>query len=427
MRITHITAYDVSGGAARAAYRLNTGLRALGHDSRLLVQQKDSTDASVIPFAARRDLMSRVVRRIRGRLLQISRKPFVQRPAGASYFSDDRSEYGAEILGQVPASDILHLHWVAGVFDYSDFFPNIPKDLPVVWTLHDMNAFTGGCHFDGGCGRFAEHCGACPQLGSSNADDFSARAWKRKSKAFEALGKQGMHIVAPSRWLAGEAGRSSLLGGLPTTVIPYGIDTETYQPREQNTAREQFGIPADAKVVLFVAAWANEKRKGLSLLFEAIRGIEGIPELRVVTIGRAMLQEEVGRRCIRIDYVNDEISMSKVYSTADLFVIPSLQDNLPNTAIEALACGIPTVGFAAGGLRDIVREGKTGRLVAPGEVRALSDAIAELLQNPRQRATMAAECRRLAVEEYALEVQARRYVSLYENLLSARDSQRIGE
>ena len=419
LRITHINAYDVSGGAARAAYRLHRGLRGLGHDSRMLVQQKDSSDANVVQFSPRRDLARRVLRRIERIFLENSRQALAWRPEGASYFSDDRSEYGAEILSHLPDSDVLHLHWVAGVFDYRDFFPRIPRDLPVVWTLHDMNPFTGGCHFDGGCGRFMERCGACPQIGSSNGGDFSAHSWKRKKRAFEALAKRSMRIVTPSHWLREEVAKSSLLGGFAPTVIPYGLDTEIYQPRERKAAREQFGIPEDAKVVLFVADWANEKRKGLALLIEAIRSIEGIPELCMATLGRAMLEREIGRRRISINYVNDEATMSRVYSAADVFVIPSLQDNFPNTALEAMACGVPTVGFAAGGLVDIVREGKTGKLVKTGNVGAFGGAVAELLRDDSLRMRMAEESRRVAVEEYRLEIQARRYEALYENLVEA--------
>jgi len=425
VRITHINAYDVAGGAARAAYRLHQGLRQLGHDSRLLVQQKDSADPNVTQFNPRRDLPSRVRRRIQKQFLSISRKPFARLSPGASYFSDDRSEYRAELLSQVPPGDILHLHWLAGFLDYGSFFSGRPKDLPVVWTLHDMNPFTGGCHFDAGCGKFSELCGACPQLGSADTDDFSARSRRRKQKAFEGLDKTATHIVAPSRWIADEAKKSSLLGEFAVSVIPYGVNTEIYQPGGRKAARDQFGVPADAKVILFVADWANEKRKGLAVLFDAIRKIEAIPELCVVTIGRAMLEQDVGRPRISLDYVSDENTMSKVYNTADVFVIPSLQDNFPNTALEALACGVPVVGFGVGGLREIVREGKTGKLAVAGDARALSDAIAALLHDSARLGVMAEESRRVALQEYRLEIQARRYAELYQNLVEKRASIRI--
>lgn len=330
--------------------------------------------------------------------------------------SDDRSEHNGDVLRQMPSSDVLNLHWVAGAFEYSSFFRKVPNNLPIVWTLHDMNPFTGGCHFDGGCGKFVEHCGACPQIGSLKLDDFSAHVWERKNKALARVGANMMHIVAPSRWLAAEAKKSSLFGHWPVTVIPYGLETDRFQPRDRHFARQLFEIPSEAKVVLFVADWANEKRKGLDLLLEAIRGLGDLPELYAFAIGRNVSSRVLGVRGKTIDYVRDDLTLSLVYSTADVFVVPSLEDNLPLTALEALACGIPTIAFSVGGLPDIVREGQTGILAPMGDIGALRRAIAELLQNTERRATMAQQCRYVAVREYNLEVQARRYVALYEEL-----------
>jgi len=279
-----------------------------------------------------------------------------------------------------------------------------------------MNPFTGGCHFDGGCGKFVEHCGACPQIDSLKLDDFSAHVWQRKNKALARVGANMMHIVAPSRWLAAEAKKSSLFGHLPVTVIPYGLETDRFQPRDRHFARQLFEIPSEAKVVLFVADWANEKRKGLDLLLEAIRGLGDLPDLYAFAVGRNVSSRVLGVRGKTIDYVRDDLTLSLVYSTADVFVVPSLEDNLPLTALEALACGVPTIAFSVGGLPDIVRGGQTGILAPMGDIGALRRAIAELLQNTEQRATMAQQCRHVAVREYSLEVQARRYVALYEEL-----------
>jgi glycosyltransferase involved in cell wall biosynthesis len=186
------------------------------------------------------------------------------------------------------------------------------------------------------------------------------------------------------------------------TVIPYGIDTERFQPRDRHFARQLFRFPPDVQVVLFVADWVRERRKGLDLLLEALRRLEGYPQLHLLAIGHgaASLElGELGERTTGIEFVRDERLMSLVYSAADLFVIPTLQDNLPLTALEALACGIPTVGFDVGGLPDIVREGQTGSLTRPGDVLALRNAIAELLHDPERRASMAQTSRRIAVEE----------------------------
>jgi len=420
LRITQVSTNDISGGAARAAYRLHTGLRRLGHDSRMLVAHKASEDPNVIAFQASRDLPSRIRRRLRSRYLERSWKGIATRPEGATYFSDDRSPFGAEMIGQMPPCDVLQLHWISTWVDYGKFFRGVPRELPIVWTLHDMNPFTGGCHYSGGCGKFRESCGACPELLSSDQKDFSWESWGRKRQALSVREGGGIQIVTPSRWLAEQARSSALFGKMPIEVIPYGVDTEVFQPRDREAAREKFGIDPAAKVALFVAEWATEKRKGLDLFVEAVRKMRKGPEFCLAAIGRGLPKQLDGVRSVSIDYVRDEETMSMVYSLADVFVIPSLQDNLPNTSLEALACGIPTVAFCVGGLVDVVRPGKTGALVTTGDVEGLGDAIARVLSNDEERKKMAAECRRVAVEEYALEVQARRYVALYEAMTKAK-------
>jgi glycosyltransferase involved in cell wall biosynthesis len=419
VKITHISTTDFSGGAGRSAYRLHAGLRALGLDSRMLVQQKESNDTSVVLFQPPVDRPTQLRRVIKRHLLKLSQKDLAGRPSGSTYFSDDRSQHSADVIGQMPPSDILHLHWIAGFIDYGDFFHRLPRKLPIVWTLHDMNPFTGGCHFDGGCGKYIEQCGTCPQIGSLKRNDLSAHVWQRKNSAFTTRNASSMHLVTPSRWLGAEAEKSTLLKRFPITVIPYGVDTERFQPRERRFARQVFGIPPEAMVVLFVADWAGEKRKGLELLIEAIKGIEDLPGLSVFTIGREMAQQEIRKGSFTIEYIRDELTMSLAYGAADLFVVPSVQDNLPNTALEALACGIPTVAFAVGGLVDIIRENETGILVPQGDVRALRGAITKILKDQDRRAFMAETCRRTALAEYTLDVQARHYLALYENFLLA--------
>jgi glycosyltransferase involved in cell wall biosynthesis len=414
LRITQVSTNDISGGAARAAYRLHTGLRNLGHDSRMLVAHKASEDSNVALFQPSRDLPSRIRRRVLSSFMARSWSRLPPRPPGVTFFSDDRSTFGAEMADQLPPCDILQLHWVCSFVDYCKFFRRVPRELPIVWTLHDMNPFTGGCHYSGDCEKFRASCGACPELLSTVPEDFSAQSWRRKERAISHRDGRGTQIVTPSRWLAEQARNSSLFGNMPIEVIPNGVDTETFQPRQRKASREKFGIDPAAKVALFVAEWATEKRKGLELLVEAVRRMKKGPEFCLAAIGRGLPKELEDVRSVSIDHVRDEMTMSMVYSLADVFVIPSLQDNLPNTSLEALACGVPTVAFSVGGLVDVVRPGKTGTLVPPGDVDGLRDAIASLLSKDEERSTMAVECRRVAVEEYALEVQARRYAALYE-------------
>jgi glycosyltransferase involved in cell wall biosynthesis len=420
VRISHLSTYDVSGGAARAAYRLHKGLNAAGHESRFLALYKQSTDPTVLQFVPPRDIRSRLRRGLRRRQLDRSGDELRSRPAGSTYFSDDRSQHGADVLRQLPPTDVLNLHWIAGFFDYREFFRRLPPGLPVVWTLHDMNAFTGGCHYDESCGKFLQQCGACPQLDSSEPQDLSRHIWLRKREAFSSSGARLIHLVTPSRWLAEEAKKSALLSERHISVIPYGIDTESFQPRERHLAREKHGIPLEARTILFVADSTSERRKGLKVLLEALTGLEDSEQYFFIIIGRGVTKELLEGRFRTIGFLHDETSLSYVYSAADVFVIPSLQDNLPNTTIEALACGIPTIGSDVGGIPEVIRDGQTGLVIPPGDPTALRQAIVSLLASPERRALMALESRRLALQEYSLDVQTQRYQSLYQELITAR-------
>ena len=422
MRITHLNTYGVIGGAARAAYRLHQGLCAAGHESRMLALYKSCSDPTVLEFMPPRDIATRLRRRLKRQAQERAIRELAARPRGSSPFSDDRSQHGADVLQQLPESDVLNLHWIAEFIDYRSFFQELPQNLPVVWTLHDMNAFTGGCHYDGGCGKFAGECGACPQLGSSYHRDLSERIWQRKRTAFDSLRPQQLHLVTPSRWLAEEVRRSALLRCRVVTVIPNGVDVGVFQPRDRLAARRRFGIPREARTVLFVADSAAEKRKGLTTLLEALKGISKDGDLLFIALGSGLTGERLGDQFKTMEPIHDESDLSFLYSAADVFVLPSLQDNLPNTAIEALACGIPTIGSNVGGIAEVIRAGRTGLVFAPGDSDALKQALVALLGEPQRRAWMAEESRRIAEEEYSSEVQARRYVDLYESMIGASPS-----
>jgi len=210
--------------------------------------------------------------------------------------------------------------------------------------------------------------------------------------------------------------QSPLLCNFPVTMIPNGVDLEEFAPRDRRVARDILRIPDGARVVLFIADNATNRRKGFSLLTEALNGLDHQSDLFLLSVGSGKLLPSD-----RIPYLHlgpiDYRWLSLVYSAADLFVIPSLQDNLPNTVLEAMACGTPVVGFAVGGIPDMVRPGITGLLVPPCDVVGLLAAILDLVHDERKRKEMSSSCRRIAVEEYSLELQARRYSEIYKSLL----------
>jgi glycosyltransferase involved in cell wall biosynthesis len=420
MRILHLSTNDISGGAARAAFRLHTGLLRLGHESSMLVLRRTSGESSVRQLKWSGDWMIRYRRSRRRKRIRRDFELYKNTlPPGFEAFSDDRSDAGFDLVQQLPPCDVINLHWVAGLIDYEVFFGHLPAGVPVVWRLADMNPFTGGCHYDCGCGKFVSTCGACPVLDSRIEIDLSREVWARKIGALSRIDAGRLHIVGPSRWISEQAKRSSVLGRFPVTVIPNGLDTEEFSPVEKNTAREKLEIPRSAKAVLFAADSAAIKRKGFDLLAVALAKLANEPDLFLLSVGGGkpgvanLPQKHLGK-------ISDNRMLSMIYSAADVFVIPSLQESFGQTVTESMACGTPVVGFDTGGIPDMVRPGITGYLAPAGDVAALAEAIRRVLSDPEKSRQMGANCRRIAVEEYSMEIQARAYARYYEEILVQR-------
>ncbi len=398
---------------------MHKGLRQLDQDSFLLVAYRYSDDPYVAEIVRSRSFAARLRRRARRYVLHRSLAPYApSRPAGANYVSDDRSDLGWDLMRQLPTCEIVNLHWVAGLVDFGSFFRTVPQRSPLVWTLHDTNPFTGGCHYYGACRRFNDGCGACPQLGSVIDSDLTRAIWQRKKAAYSRIPDGRLHVVAPSRWLAGEARQSALLGRFPVSVIPNGLDTEAFGPRDRATARDVLGIPRGARVVLFAADSIGDRRKGFAPLAEALAPLPADAGIHLVSVGKNAVSPNIRLPYLNLGFFKNDRILSLVYSAADLYVIPTLDDNLPNTVLESMSCGTPVVGFEVGGVPDMVRNGVSGFVVPKGDTTALRQAVLRVLDNVALRSEMSQNCRRIAVEEYDIKLQARRYMTLYESMTS---------
>jgi glycosyltransferase involved in cell wall biosynthesis len=418
MRILHLSTNDINGGAARAAFRLHTGLLRLGHESSMVVLRRSSADNSVRQLKWSDNLLTRFRRSRRRKRIQADFQEYkITLPPGFEAFSDDRSDAAYDLMQQLPPCDVINLHWVAGLVDYEIFFGHLPAGVPIVWRLADMNPFTGGCHYDCGCGKFMATCGACPVLDSKIEFDLSRDVWGRKNRALASIDQGRLHIVGTSRWIAEQAKRSTVLGRFASTVIPNGLDTNEYAPRDRESSRDALEIPRGAKVVLFVADSAAIKRKGFDYLARALAILADEPDLFLLSVGGGkpavanLPQKHLGK-------VGDDRMLSVIYSAADVFVIPSLQESFGQTVTESMSCGTPVVGFDTGGIPDMVRPGVTGYLAPVGDVAALAEQIRKVLRDSGKAREMGGNCRRIAVEEYSIEVQARAYARHYEAILA---------
>jgi len=411
MRVVHIIRWDGGGGAAMGAHRLHRSLQRLGIDSTIFVAEKLTADPTVTQFRPSSRLLSRLRRRIRRQRIRASWRRY--RPVTS--FTDDRVAFGREVLEQLPSGDVLHVHGTSGFVDFSLFFRLLPRRIPVVRTMHDMNFFTGGCHNNGGCDKFAGRCGACPQLGSHREHDLSRRIWERKRRALDMVPRDRLHVVAPSRWLANEARRSSLLSRFDISVIPLGIDVDTLAPMDRHAARAVLRIPTDASVLLFVATQPNHPLKGFAYLAAALEKLD-LPDIFVVSVGNEAPLLGPGIKRSHLGRITDQRLLALAYNAADLLIVPSLQESFCQVVLEALACGTPVVASGVGGIPEMVRTGVNGSLVSPRDVGGLGAAIRSLLADRPRLEQMREHCRPIVLDEYSLDLVARRYADLYQAL-----------
>jgi len=439
MDILHLNTKEISGGAARAANRLNVGLVRLNINSKMLVAQKESADSRTLEFKPRSpkplNLPQRLKRYLKrhtdflkklvGQASNLSNPLQFEyysatRPAGYELFSDGSSSHKDELIEQIPLSDIYHLHWIVRFIDYQTFFSNAAKFYPIVWTLHDMNAFTGGCHYDHGCGKYKTGCGKCPQLGSSLQNDLSSFVWHNKQESFKNLDPKYLHIVTPSQWLGEQCKKSPLIKKFPLMVIPNGLDTDDLSPRDRVFSREVLGIPQDADTLLFVAESVDNRRKGFRLLIDALSGISATSKLYLLIIGKLKTNTQIHFPNTQFGSINNDRLLSLIYSAADLYVIPSIQDNLPNTVIESMSCGTPIIGFKVGGISEMVQNGINGYLAPLKDVNVLREKITFAFRNKNELEKMSKNCRLIAENNYSIRIQAERYLELYKILLTIK-------
>lgn len=421
MKILHLnTAYNI-GGAARSANRLHRGLLSMGLESRMLVQHCQHADSSIICLRPDVRLRSKLGRYLKQKIITRDYRKYIHtRPPGVSWFSDDRSINGKDIIHHLPNFDIINLHWIAGLVDYREFFNSIPTNIPIVWRLSDMNPFTGGCHYSEGCDKYNQACGKCPQLGSRDENDLTRQIWNRKASVFRKVNPKRLHIIAQSKWMAAEISASVMLGKFDCTIIPNGIDTKLFSPKNKMMVRESLGLPKDKKIVFFLAEDLDINYKGAKYLLKAFTHLKNKRDYILLTAGRGKPKISKDISFYHVGDVNNDLFLSLLYNSSDIFVIPSLHDNLPNTVLESMACGTPVVGFNTGGIPDMISDGINGRLVETKDFLSLSMAITDTLANDEKRVEMGKNCRALAEKRYSIDVISRRYKKFYEGLDNKR-------
>lgn len=417
MKVLLLNSADNWGGAAKAAFRLHRGLRQQGVQAKLLVQRQERAAAEGVLGPGTGPRLSRLVNGLREIIDSWPVRFYPRKPLYNFTPAFLPERLAARVKGLAP--EIIHLHYLAAGFSRLETLRNFKQ--PLVWTLHDSWAFTGGCHVPFACTRYRQQCGACPLLGSSRERDLSRWIWGRKKKAWQDL---KLTVVAPSRWLADCAAASALFRHLRVEVIPNGLDLTIFKPMAKELARKQLALPQDKKLILFGAVGSTQdKNKGFHLLQPALREISAAGWRRnaeLVIFGAEAPDggDTFGLKTHYLGWFGDDAALALLYAAADLFVAPSMLENLPNTVMEAMACGTPCLAFAQGGLADLIAHEWNGYLARPYEAADLAAGLSRLLADDEGRRQMAARARQHVEEKFELAGVARQYAALYHELLA---------
>lgn len=409
MNILIVNTSDIHGGAAIAAFRLMNALLREGEHVKMLVRDKQSAHTAVI--AAGSKLQNRLNFYLERGVIFL-RNGFTKQ----HLFDISIANRGLSIT-DLPAfreADVIHLHWInQGMLSLDEIDRIIASGRKIVWTMHDMWPFTGICHHAAGCNRYERSCGECPWLRSPSRNDLSRQLFLAKQAVYA---RGGITFVACSNWLRELAAKSPLTAGHQVVSIPNPIDTAVYTPMDKREARHRLNLPEDKKIVLFAAVKAADPRKGMDYLAEASR-IMAQQHDDILFLIAGNDGEDLGKRLSlparSLGYVAPQ-DMPGVYNAADLFVTPSLQENLPNTIMEAMACGTPCIGFHTGGIPEMISHGTNGYVAVYRDAADLAKGILRILFG-NDAGLLSAEARRKVVEEYSQEKIAQRYRQLYAN------------
>ena len=416
MRVLIVNTSENAGGAAVAAHRLMETLNKNGVKAKMLVREKVSDGLTIVPlpqsFRLRWNfLWERLCIFLH---LHLSRK---------SLFEIDIANTGTDItaLREFQEADIIHLHWInQGMLSLKNIRKILDSGKPVVWTMHDIWPATSICHLTLGCTNFTQRCQHCKYLPNGGGKrDLSARVWKRKE---EMLNGHRIHFVACSRWLADEARKSALLSNQPVTSIPNPIDTSVFSPSDKNAARQRLSLPADKRLLLFVSQRVTNRNKGMTFLVDACRKlVADNPKFKentgIVILGghSEELENAFELPTFALGYVSDTQKIVDVYNAVDLFVLPSLSENLPNTIMEAMACGKPCIGFEVGGIPEEIDHLKNGYVAKFMDADDLAKGIHWVLDEADYQSLSQSALQKVA-RNYSQQNVAARYIELYSEI-----------
>lgn len=412
MRVFTLNLSDSVGGAAKAAYRIHQAVRGLGVDSSLVVYRKTLHDPHII---GPKNNFEMLFDRFRSGIGVLVAR--LMRTRNSDYHSPAIFPTSWSQKLNLSHTDVVHLHWIHGEMMSVSDLGSIEK--PLVWTLHDMWAFSGAEHYSENL-RWKEGYKQSNRPQDEAGFDLNRWTWLRKQKAW----KTPIQIVTPSQWLASCVKDSTLMRDWPVEVIPNPIDVDQWTPVDKKIAREKLGLPQDVPLILFGAiGGAADPRKGFDLLQEALQKLSGkINGLELVVFGQAAPVQPVdlGFPVHYLGHLASEVEMQMAYSAADALIAPSRQEVFGQTASEAHACGCPALAFEGTGLADVIEHQKTGYLVKEGDVQDLANGITWILESVSQSNALNLAARKRAVDKFSYPVVAQQYKDIYSKVMKSK-------
>ena len=411
MKVLIVNTSERSGGAAVAASRLMKALINNGVKAKMLVRDKESDTLTIVglpksPMLHWHFLWERFVIFCR---LHFSRKHL---------FEIDLANTGSDItkLREFQEADVIHLHWInQGMLSLNGIRKILRSGKPVVWTMHDIWPATGICHLTLGCHYFVSRCANCKYLpGGGSSNDLASRVWQKKQQM---QADENIYYVACSRWLESEAKSSALLKGQKITSIPNPIDTHIYKKGNKEEARQRLGLPLDKKLILFASQRVTNENKGMSYLIEACRQLGDLCEVVILGGHAEEVVAQLPMKAHPLGYVNDEQRIVDVYNAADVFVLPSLSENLPNTIMEAMACGVPCVAFKVGGIPEEIDHLKNGYVAAYRDANDLAKGIEWVLQKADYE-VLSQQAVHKVMQCYSQQSVAVKYLDVYQQAMA---------
>jgi glycosyltransferase involved in cell wall biosynthesis len=422
MKVTLINTSDAGGGAPIACTRLLKALELKNVDVTMQAQIKKTGESRVKGLDG--DYFGRL--KIKYDFLR-ERLPFIWFKAKEKSlrFAFSTANTGTDIstLPDIKNADILHLHWTnSGFLSTKNIKTLIETGKPIVWTLHDMWAFTGGCHYAGDCDHFERTCGNCWMLRDDGPHDISFTELERKTDMYSAA--KNIVFVTCSHWLAEVARKSTLLKEFRIETIPNPIDTEIFYVRDKIASRKKWNINPGSKIILFGAANIMDRRKGIKYLVEALDHLKvsnkSDETIEIVIFGKnksfdvTLLPFNV----FELNTITAQDDLVELYNLADVFVSPAIEDNLPNTIMESLACGTPVVAFNIGGIPDMVEHKLNGYLAKYKSAKDFAAGIDYVLHSGNTN-ELSANARKKVIDNFSQEIVAEKYISVYKSILNA--------